>query len=49
MAMIFCRKCGYKHSDRAKVCPKCGCPNEDTLINKANKLVNNHTYNYMKN
>ena len=24
MAMIYCRDCGYKHSDRAKACPKCG-------------------------
>ena len=24
MAMIYCRDCGAKHSDRAKVCPKCG-------------------------
>lgn len=22
--MIYCRDCGYKHSDRAKACPKCG-------------------------
>jgi len=24
MAMIYCRECGAKHSDRAKACPKCG-------------------------
>lgn len=24
MAMIYCRDCGAKHSDRAKACPKCG-------------------------
>ena len=24
MAMIYCRDCGYKHSDRARACPKCG-------------------------
>lgn len=24
MAMIYCRECGYKHSDKAKACPKCG-------------------------
>ncbi|MCM1295088.1 MAG: TM2 domain-containing protein [Muribaculaceae bacterium] len=24
MAMIFCRECGHKHSDRAVACPKCG-------------------------
>ena len=22
--MIYCRECGYKQSDRAKACPKCG-------------------------
>ena len=22
--MIYCRECGYKHSDKAKCCPKCG-------------------------
>ena len=24
MAMIYCRECGAKHSDKAKACPKCG-------------------------
>lgn len=24
MAMIYCRECGYRHSDRAKKCPRCG-------------------------
>ena len=24
MAMIYCRDCGHKYSDRAKACPKCG-------------------------
>lgn len=24
MAMIYCRECGHKHSDKAKACPKCG-------------------------
>ena len=24
MAMIYCRECGARHSDRAKACPKCG-------------------------
>lgn len=24
MAMIYCRECGKRHSDKAKVCPKCG-------------------------
>ncbi len=24
MAMIYCRECGKKYSDRAAACPKCG-------------------------
>ncbi len=24
MAMIYCRECGYKYSDHADACPKCG-------------------------
>ena len=24
MAMIYCRECGAKHSDKACACPKCG-------------------------
>jgi len=40
MAMIYCRECGYKHSDKAKACPKCGYVSEETLIKKANELVN---------
>ena len=24
MAMIYCRECGARHSDRATACPKCG-------------------------
>lgn len=24
MAMVYCRDCGAKHSDRAHACPKCG-------------------------
>lgn len=40
MAMIYCRECGARHSDKARACPKCGYTNEDTLSRKANKLVN---------
>jgi len=39
MTMIYCRECGYKHSNKAKACPKCGAPSGDTLGNKINKLV----------
>jgi len=28
MALINCPDCSYQHSDRAKACPKCGCPVE---------------------
>lgn len=24
MAMIYCRECGRRHSDKAPACPKCG-------------------------
>lgn len=40
MAMIYCRECGYKHSDKAKACPKCGYVSSETLTGRANKLVN---------
>lgn len=40
MAMIYCRECGAKHSDKAKVCPKCGYVYEETLVKQTNKLVN---------
>jgi len=29
MAMIYCRECGYKHSDKAQKCPKCGYVSND--------------------
>ena len=34
MAMIYCRECGHKHSDKAKACPKCGYTAEETLEKK---------------
>ncbi|MCQ2574998.1 MAG: NINE protein [Alphaproteobacteria bacterium] len=40
MTMIYCRECGYRHSDKAKSCPKCGCTSEETLSKKVNKIVN---------
>ena len=40
MAMIYCRECGYRHSDKAKACPKCGYVSGETLTSRANKLVN---------
>lgn len=43
MAMIYCRECGYKHSDKAKACPKCGRPTEMTLSKKINKLTNDRS------
>ncbi|MBR4859863.1 MAG: TM2 domain-containing protein [Alphaproteobacteria bacterium] len=41
MAMIYCRECGNKHSDKAKACPKCGAAFEATLTKQVNSLVNN--------
>ena len=42
MALIKCKECGHLVSDKAKRCPKCGCPvqrgyeaNEDTIIKTA--------------
>ncbi len=36
MAMIYCRECGTKHSDRAASCPKCGyksvCDGKSVLV-----------------
>lgn len=29
MGMIKCTECGKEMSDRAAVCPNCGCPIED--------------------
>lgn len=28
MALIKCKECGKEISDKAKICPNCGCPNE---------------------
>ncbi|MDW2974585.1 MAG: zinc ribbon domain-containing protein [Alphaproteobacteria bacterium] len=32
MALIKCPECGTKHSDKARVCPKCGYRNYNGLI-----------------
>ena len=36
MAMIYCRECGAKHSDKATACPKCGyacvCADKSAVI-----------------
>ena len=37
MAMIYCRECGNKFSDRAVACPKCGYPTRGRL--EKNTLV----------
>ena len=29
MAMIYCRECGARHSDKVKKCPKCGCVEQE--------------------
>lgn len=40
MALIKCKECGHEMSDKASVCPHCGCPieTEDKLINRRTKL-----------
>ena len=35
MAMIYCRECGAKHSDKAKACPKCGYANVNVDLSKS--------------
>ena len=32
MAMIYCQKCGCRHSDKAECCPKCGLKNNAKSI-----------------
>ncbi len=39
MAMIYCRECGARHSDRAKSCPKCGYVEFDASKSMAIYLV----------
>lgn len=44
MSMIKCRECGKELSDKARICPNCGCPltreNEKGKINKQEKMRN---------
>lgn len=39
MAMIYCRECGARHSDKAKACPKCGYITPDSDKSLAVYLV----------
>ena len=39
MAMIYCRECGARHSDRATSCPKCGYVEFDASKSMAIYLV----------
>ena len=35
MAMVYCRECGARHSDKAAACPKCGysfCGEKSALV-----------------
>ena len=39
MALVKCNECGKEMSDKAKICPKCGCPNYenvDIMFNRFN-------------
>lgn len=31
MALVKCNECGKEMSDKAKICPKCGCPNYENV------------------
>ena len=31
MTLVKCNECGKEMSDKAKVCPKCGCPNYENV------------------
>lgn len=46
MALIYCRECGHRVSDKAPTCPHCGCPtNAGTNIpNNSNNNGNNWLY-----
>ena len=37
MALIKCKECGHEVSDRASVCPKCGCPIQNVNSQNVNK------------
>ena len=41
MALINCMECGTEMSDKAKSCPKCGCPNSYTA--ESNSIKENKT------
>ena len=43
MAMIKCKECGHDVSDKASVCPNCGCPIEKGTNHVSNKPVKNKT------
>ncbi len=34
MAMIYCRECGKKYSDKSKSCPKCGYTSQIAIDNQ---------------
>lgn len=37
MALIKCIECGNEISNKAEVCPNCGCPVSETVKEKNNK------------
>ncbi len=41
MALINCIDCGERVSDRAKSCPKCGCPIERRKLSGGDKVASN--------
>ena len=37
MALIKCTECGHDVSDKASVCPNCGCPIEKEHLSEVTK------------
>ena len=33
MSLIKCNECGKEYSDKAEICPNCGCPNKKRKVN----------------
>ena len=40
MALIECKECGHKVSDKAECCPNCGCPIEEIMSADASNDTN---------
>ena len=48
MALIYCRECGHRVSDRAATCPRCGFPlNNNSTGNQSGNNNGNNLYLYI--